>query len=189
MKRLRRIVGAWPVLALALLTGIWSGCETTKEFPPNAGTGYDDRGRPGDRINILFTEPGLPSNWEQRIGENGMISLPLGRSVEAAGKTKSEMEEAIRKVYVPGLYHRMTVVVELEDRYYFVKGEVKTPGQLRYTGSITILKAITAAGDYTQFADRGHVRLVRNDETYRVNHENFDLPVHPGDTIIVDRRL
>lgn len=118
-----------------------------------------------------------------------MISLPFGRSVEAVGKTKSELEQAIRDIYIPELYNRMTVVVDLEDRFYFVKGEVRNPGQLKYISSMTVLSAITAAGDYNPYADRGHVRLVRNGETFRISDNKFDTPILPGDTIIVDRRF
>ena len=58
------------------------------------------------------------------------ISLPLGQSVEAEGKTKAELEKAIHDVYVPELYRRLSVNVKLEDRYYWVKGEVRNPNQL-----------------------------------------------------------
>ena len=150
---------------------------------------YMTKAQIGDKLTIQFTEPGLPSPWEQTIGENGRITLPLGQSVEAAGKTKAELEKAIHSVYVPELYRRMSVNVRLEDRYYWVKGEVRNPNQLKYISSVTILKAIAAAGDYTEFADRGHVRLVRNGEMVRVSNKNFDMPVYPGDTIIVDRRF
>lgn len=182
------IVRAWPLLAWGLFAGILTGCNTVEPPPPGPGA-YDDQVKVGHKITILFTEPGMPSPWAQTVAENGKISLPHGLSAEAAGKTTTELAEDIREIYVPHLYRRMTVVVQLEDRYYWVKGEVRSPGQLRYTGSTTILNAITAAGDYTEFADRGHVHLVRNNETYRVGNNHFDTPVYPGDTIIVDRRL
>src|SRR5690606_17693294 len=110
-----------------------------------------------------------------------------GRSVEAVGKTKAELEKAIHDVYVPELYRRMSVNVSLEDRYYWVKGEVRNPTQLKYISSMTVLKAIAAAGDYTEFADRGHVQWVRNGEAMRVNKSQFDTPSYPGDIIVVDR--
>lgn len=191
MNRFDRVFRAWPLLALAFVGVLLGGCETLPEVevgdePPLQ---YMTQARVGDKLTIQFTEPGLSSPWEQTIGENGHISLPLGQSVEAEGKTKAELEKAIHDVYVPELYRRLSVNVKLEDRYYWVKGEVRNPNQLKYISSVTILKAIAAAGDYTDFADRGHVRLVRNGEAVRVNNNNFDMPVYPGDTIIVERRF
>lgn len=188
MKQLRRIGSALPLLAMVVATVMWTGCGSNPPVPEGPG-GYSDLAQAGNIITVQFTEPGMPGTWEQTIGQNGMISLPLGRSVQAAGKSTSELEKAIHDIYVPELYRRMTVVVNLENRFYWVKGEVRNPGQLKYLGSTTILNAITAAGDYTDFADRGHVRLVRDGKTYRVDNSDFETPIYPGDTVIVDRRL
>ena len=100
-------------------------------------------------------------------------------------------------MYVPGYFRSLTVTVQLKERWFFVRGEVKNPGQKPYLGSMTVLKAISAAGDFTDFANRSHVRLTRADGTRTVTVDckkalknfRYDLPVYPGDVIHVSRRI
>lgn len=153
--------------------------------------------RPGDRINIDFIDtPGLPSNWQQTVREDGSITLPLGQTVRAAGLRKGELETAIHDLYVPRILRRLTVNVRAEQRSYFVSGEVKVPGQKEHTGLITALKAVAAAGDFTDFANKSKIEIIRaNGEKIKVNGKKAiddpsrDVPVYPGDRVHVYRRL
>jgi protein involved in polysaccharide export with SLBB domain len=65
-----------------------------------------------------------------------------------------------------------------------------------YNGSITVSKAITAAGDFTDFANHSNVWLIRaNGQRYLLNMDDIlsgeapDPPVYPGDQIVVGRRI
>ena len=65
-----------------------------------------------------------------------------------------------------------------------------------YAGDITVSKAITSAGDFTDFADRSDVTLIRaNGDRFLLNMNHIlsgkdpDPPVFPGDQIKVGRRL
>jgi polysaccharide export outer membrane protein len=195
------------ILALiALVVGLQMGCVTTDTVPPMAedpalapvtpgltSTEY----RPGDRINIDFIDtPGLPSNWQQTVREDGTITLPLGQTLRAAGLRKGDLESGIRDLYVPRILRRLTVNVRAEQRSYFVSGEVKTPGQKEHTGLITALKAVAAAGDFTDFANKSKIEVIRaNGEKIKVNGKKAlddpsrDVPVYPGDRVHVHRRL
>jgi protein involved in polysaccharide export with SLBB domain len=55
-------------------------------------------------------------------------------------------------------FKTLTVTVRLEDRYFFVGGQVRMPGQKLYLSEMTVTKAIQAAGDFTDFANRGRLR-------------------------------
>jgi polysaccharide export outer membrane protein len=139
---------------------------------------------------------GLPSPWLQTVREDGSISLPLNQTVVAGGKRKGELEKAIHDVYVPNILKRVTVNVRSEDRTYFVTGEVRTPGQKPHPGLITALRAIGAAGDFTDFANRSNVEIIRaNGDKVTMNAKDaqrdpsLDLPVYPGDTVHVNRRF
>ena len=79
---------------------------------------------------------------------------------------------------------------------FYVGGEVKNQGRISYIGPITVLKAIQSAGDFTDFAQRKRVKLTRlNGKTETINcikareDPRLDLPVFPGDTIHVPRRI
>lgn len=190
----------------ALFSGLLIGCSTPTAAPSSGvdpatapvipgltSTEY----RPGDRINIDFTDnPGLPSNWQQTVREDGTITLPLGHTVRAAGLRKGDLEVAIRDIYVPHILRRLTVNVRAEQRSYFVSGEVRTPGQKEHTGLITAMKAVAAAGDFTDFANKSKIEIIRaNGEKIKVNGKKAlddpsrDVPVYPGDTVHVHRRI
>lgn len=120
----------------------------------------------------------------------------IGR-VQAAGKTAGELEDLIHKLYVPAIYRHLNVTVRTSnDRVYYVRGEVRQPGRQIYVGQITVTKAITSAGDFTDFANRKKVVLIRaNGQRFKLNADAIlngdepDPPVYPGDQIEVARRI
>lgn len=93
-----------------------------------------------------------------------------------------------------------TVVVPVADVVY-VQGEVKTPGAVKYTKDLTIVRAIVQAGGFTPLAAAKRVTLLRTDgakrESLRVNVQDMmtdpetaaDMPLRPNDIIIVPQRL
>jgi protein involved in polysaccharide export with SLBB domain len=90
----------------------------------------------------------------------------------------------------------MTVTIIPADRFYYVTGEVKKPGPEPYLGETDIIKAISAALDFTDFGNKHKVRLTRaNGQTQVINVQRilddpqYDVPVYPGDKIYVPRRL
>ena len=80
--------------------------------------------------------------FEEKIKEDGTITLLLNQTFKAAGKTRGELEKEIRERYVPRLLQYMTVTVKQQDRWYYVDGEVKSPNRQIYNSRITVLKAI-----------------------------------------------
>jgi protein involved in polysaccharide export with SLBB domain len=183
---------------LILVVGLHSGCATA----PQEGNRVvekptDSTYRPGDKILIDFADnPGIPPSWQQTVREDGTIGLPFNETVVAAGKHKAQLEAAIHDIFVPKILKRLTVNIRAEQRYYFVTGEVKNPGQKEHTGLITVMKAIGAAGDFTDFADKSDIDVTRFDgEIVEVNGKDIlrgaikDVPVYPGDRVHVNRRF
>lgn len=152
----------------------------------------------GDKLTIEFTDMPvtLPSR-EERIKEDGTITLLEGKTFVAAGKTRGQLEREIHDFYVPRFYLKMTVSVQQqkETQFYYVRGEVKTPGRQVYISRITVLRAIGSAGDFTDFARKTAVQLVRADgrkiiiNAKKALHDaKLDLEIFPGDTVYVPRR-
>jgi polysaccharide export outer membrane protein len=154
----------------------------------------------GDTVTVTLS--GLPTEdtplpQEKTINEDGSMTLAdIGR-IEAAGKTPGELEDFIHDQYVPKIYTHVTVTIKTSgDRVYFVRGEIKNPGRLIYVGPITVSKAITSAGDFTDYANHHNVDLIRgNGKQYELNIDRIlegradDPPVFPGDQIVVHRKL
>jgi polysaccharide biosynthesis/export protein VpsN len=198
------------VLAIALIGLVFTGCETLN----NSGSGLGSTNAPavtgaeplktsdiigvGEKLTIEIRDTGGVEDraFNQTVGEDGKITLLYNKSVMAAGRKKAELEEAIHDLYVPTLFKRMTVVVKRDELSFFVTGEVKMEGQKPYVGRITGLRAIGAAGGFTDFAKRTNVQITRangNKVKFNANKAlkdpSMDPPVYPGDTVHVDRRF
>jgi polysaccharide export outer membrane protein len=151
----------------------------------------------GDTVTVNLS--GLPNPIDphtEPIKEDGTITMPDIGHVQAAGKTAGELQNDIYTNYVPRLYLHLTVTVSTGDRVYYVRGQVNKPDRLIYVGETTVTKAITSAGDFTDFANRRNVLLIRaNGQQIKVNcnkvlaGEAPDPPVYPGDQIVVKKSI
>src|ERR1035438_2917091 len=191
------------LLVLVLFSVALTGCKTADySAAMEAPTGTDTNTvlpplKVGDTVTISFAGIEDLTPQEKPIKDDGSITLPdIGR-VQAAGKTAGELEDAIHDLYVPKIYKHLNVTVKTSNQLtFFVRGEVKSPNAIQYYGPTTVTKAITAAGDFSDFANRKKVILTRaNGQRFRLNcvkildGEPPDPPVYPGDQIEVKKRL
>jgi len=160
----------------------------------------DGRIKPGEPLDIKFSDiPTVQPPFDDKVKEDGTITLMYNQTFKAAGLTKGELERAIRERYVSDWFQNLTVTVTRIEvvRSYFVEGEVKQPGQRGYTGPITLSQAITACGGFTDFASKSGIRLIRagSGRTERHNwnkilsHPELDPEVYPNDKIHVKRSI
>lgn len=200
MKQLRNFA---LTLGIVLAAFFLNGCHSGPKFqdvPQSVLLGAaGDKLHIGDTVTVVFASPDgtqiLPIHTEQ-IKEDGTITLTLIGSVQAVGKTAGELQRDIHDAYVPKYYNNLNVTVTPPSRVYFVGGEVRTPGPKDYLGQTDIVKAIQAAGDFTDFAKKTKVRVTRADghtEIVNVNKAiedpRFDVQIYPGDRIVVPRRI
>lgn len=155
-----------------------------------------DEIRVGEKITVYITDIPRPYTHQQQVREDGTIQLPLDVVVVAAGKRKNELQEEIRKAYVPKFYNRCTVVVETEERFIYVDGQVRQPGRYAFTGEMTVLRAISVAGGFTEFANKKNVTLIRPGgkkitvDCKRAEQDpRYDVPIFPGDSVLVKRKF
>ncbi len=209
-----KFLGRWSfVFAFLLAAFCFSGCKTTPDFADsqaaNASVGGADGAiradagssteliHVGDSLVIIFSDLPITSNpFEVRVSDDGSITLILNQKFVAAGKTRAQLENEIRERYVPKYYVRMTVTIKPQERMYYVAGEIRSPGPKLYMGPMTVLKAIASAGDFTDFAKKTKVTLIRfNGKKEIINcikaqgNPELDVPVYPGDSIRVPRRF
>jgi polysaccharide biosynthesis/export protein VpsN len=153
--------------------------------------------RVGDVVHVnLLDIPQPPPQIAIRIPEDGRITLPWNITVDARGKTISQLQEEIRNAYVPRFFVRLTVNIKSEERWYYVGGEVRAPARQVYSGEMTVLRAIDTVGGFTDFANRKNIELRRsNGQTFKINwnkaikDQKLDLPVYPNDQITVHKRV
>ena len=150
-------------------------------------------------LKITFRGPvsGQIPDHEDRVSEEGLINLPQVGEIKAAGKSRIDLQKEITKLYVPAYYKHLTVTIAPDQRFFYVQGQVNKPDRHFYAGELTVLRAISVAGDFTDFADKTDVKLIRSDGSIEVinckkalsNPTEFDVEVLPGDTINVPMRL
>ena len=190
--------------ALLLTLVLWTGCVTTGS---DTGTTAADTNSPpvtlrdelrvDDLVTLIYSGvPMPPEKHEERIKDDGTITLYLIGAVKAVGKTAGQLQKEITDLYVPKYYKHLNVVVLTENRYFYVDGSVKIPSRLPHQGELTVLKAITAAGGFTDFANKKKVQVVRaNGQKITVDcvkalkDPKLDLPIYPGDKITVPPRF
>ena len=215
MKALKRITCCLAAVLGIIGTGlVLTGCQTGPVFAnfPEASSSPEAGGNPpaynppagpsdvlniGDVVTINFNsgdQAPLPAHQEA-IKDDGRITPPYVGSIVANGKSPGALQAELQKLYNV-LYRNMTVTVTSKDRYYYVSGEVKNPGPKPYLGDTDILKAISSAGDFTEFAKKTQVRINRaNGKTEIIDYNRAiedpkqDVSIYPGDKIFVPRRF
>jgi polysaccharide export outer membrane protein len=153
----------------------------------------------GDLVVVNFSglsDVMIPPH-EERVKEDGTITLPFIGSVVARGKGPGELQKEIRAKYVEGKIYpaNLNVTVKGQERSFFVDGEVRMPNRYVWAEGMTVLKAVASAGGFTDFAKRSKVTVTRMDgRKFTINCEKamenpeLDLPVYPGDRVLVPRR-
>jgi protein involved in polysaccharide export with SLBB domain len=177
---------------------------TSPSVAPNPATGANAESyeiiQPGNILLITFADLPPPplGAFDQRVRDDGTITLIYNQVFHATGKRTGDLEKEIHDFYVPRYFINLTVTVRIssETRSYYVDGEVRVPSKYPYTASITVSKAIAAAGGFTDFANKRKVQLIRpKGGTQTVNYNNvlahpeLDPQVFPEDRIHVKRRL
>lgn len=109
------------------------------------------------------------------VSEAGTIDFPILGEVKVVGLTRSQVAELIKKKLVEqSLVKDPVVVVEFANLSFSVMGEVNRPGrQMIDRDRITILDALSMAGDLTIHGQRKNVLLLRQEggrqKSYRID--------------------
>jgi polysaccharide export outer membrane protein len=197
---MRSLAVAAVLMALVIVVG--AGCGGPKRTPPPTPGGdpvETYRVVPGDVLKIEGGKnPAISKNV--RVDEQGYINLLYLGKLEAAGKTKSELEAAIDQAYKDsGQFADSQVGVTILTLYYYVDGQVALRGQKTYVREIRLYQAIVDAGGFSIYANPAKVRVLRPQEgkdplVYVINCKRImtgkdpdSFIVLPNDTILVPR--
>ncbi len=172
------LILAWCGWLLGLL-GAWGNAQ--------AGDADSYKLAPDDQIAVVvFNEPDL-SLEKVRIAPNGTISMPLIGQVKVAGLTAEQAAEKITDLLKDGYLKKPAVTVSvIEYRLFYVNGEVKRPGGYGYRDGLTVHKAVTLAGGFSERADPDKITLMHEGSKEEVNDVKLTDPVRPGDIITVE---
>lgn len=158
------------------------------------GSGYDIKIAPDDELSIvvssrvpeataMFNQPlnntarrgdyntqPTPRLQSYIVDKQGDIVMPVLGRLNVAGKSTAEIEQMITN-RVSATVKDPFVRVELVGFYVNVMGEVKNPHRI-YVNSqrFTLLDALSAAGDLTEYGQRGTVMVIRNEDGKQTYH-------------------
>lgn len=104
---------------------------------------------PGDALDVkFFNVPEI--NESQIVRPDGKINLQLVGEVSVWGRTPSELQNELVRLYTPELKTpKLTVTVRsLANRRVYVGGLVQKPGVIEMPHQLTVLEAIMQAGGF-----------------------------------------
>ncbi len=165
MNKMNRFLFVGMLLSAPMLVPL--GCRTTPDtsgfesIPPVALLLL-----PGDDVEIsIFGVPDL--NTVQRIRPDGNLSVKLFGDIQAAGKSPSELQKELTKLYEPQIQVKAITVIARSSAAVYVSGAVSRPGKVEYLRPMTALEAIMEAGGFDQKAGarRGKVRVIRTENS------------------------
>jgi len=183
---MRRVVLLMPLAALAACADPAAGLQP---LPTGERSAY--RLGPEDQVRVtVFNDPRLTGEF--RVTDAGSLALPLVGSVQAAGRTTSEVERAIEQVMTQrNLFRDPSVAVQVVNyRPVFVLGQVERGGQFPYQPGMTALSAVAVAGGFNYRALRDYVSVTRVTEDgrpqeFRAARQSLLMP---GDVVTVFER-
>lgn len=161
--------------------------------------------QPGDRLSILVSskDPNLAYLYNLQVvghyrsttsnnnlstssiasytvDEDGCIDFPYLGKLHIQGMTRSQVAEFVKASLIKNdMLKDPTVTVDFRDMYFSVTGEVKNPGRFVIDhDKVTILDALSQAGDLTIYGRRDNVLVMRQEgktqNVYRIDLANAD---------------
>lgn len=149
------------------------------------------------------TSPAMPRQTDAApvgylVNSEGDIVFPILGKIHVAGLTNIELANLIQSLIIDGGYINDPIVtVKLLNYKIYIMGEVKLPGVKKIeTERVTIMEALSMAGDLTIFGKRNNISIIREVNGVREiasidvsNKTIFDSPYYylqPNDVIYVE---
>jgi polysaccharide export outer membrane protein len=172
--------------------------ETVQPAVSNPGVDADYIIGPGDQIGIsVWRDENLTRTVV--VLPDGKIYFPLIGEVEAGGKTVSQLKEELEKRlsrYVSDT--GVTVDVrQSNSMIIYVVGKVNAPGRQILLANTNVLQALAMVGGLNPFADKGDIKIFRQeggrtvvfnfdyDDVAEGRHLETNIALKRGDVIIV----
>ena len=139
-----------------------------------------------DVIRIqVFGEDDL--TMESRVSGEGKINYPLLGMLQVEGRTTEELQQELTVRLGSGFVRLPKVSVSIvRHRNFYVSGEVKTPGGYPYEEGLTVQKALSIAGGFTEKAEKQGLKVTRlaegRVETLAIGPDDV---IQPNDILMV----
>ena len=166
----------------------------------------------GDKITYRVLEDQDPNQGPDGGRLRGPMDVPYFGLVQARKRPASNWPSRSSAYLKKQNYRRATVILSLQEiNRKRILGKVYVVGQVKQSGPLeipddevfTVSKAILKAGGFSDFADKGHVKLVRGGahgedsktaiiinvaEIWEKGKTSNDVPVQAGDVVFVPKK-
>jgi len=155
----------------------------------------------GDVVGITF-QYSTNFNSVQKIALDGMLNLDMVGTIKAAGKSVTELQQDLTRVYQTLAKGDVaTVKLISSDASVYVSGSVLRPGMVAMDRPLTVVEAIMAAGGFDNArAKLSDVTILRiehgRQQTYHINakkvlegKEKMPFYLKPFDIVFVSAKV
>ena len=193
------------VLALAAM-----GCTSPTAQPPDSAAALTGAAAaeyvigPGDGLDVfVYSAPELSATGLP-VRPDGRISIPLVPDIVAAGRSPTQLATDIRERLLPYVFEpNVTVMVRnfvgSPAQQVRIIGEAAQPRVLPYREGMTVVDAVIEARGLTRYAAGNRAEIIRRgglgtapstlrvrlDDLMRGGDMRQDVPLRPGDTIVI----
>lgn len=140
-----------------------------------------------DQISIsMWGEPKFDGSYA--IRPDGKINMPLIGEIYAVGLTPMQLQETINKAALSELKTpRCTVnVIGVHSKRIYFDGDGIAPGAMDLVIPTRILEAISARGGFRDFADKKHIKILRDGKLFMtVNYNDLISGKRPEVNILL----
>jgi polysaccharide export outer membrane protein len=119
---------------------------------------------------VIFNIPPATNNLIQgyQVSASGNIDMPIIGNIKAVGLYKDQLEKILEDKLTPYVKNPSVLVRFLQFNVN-VLGEVRSPGVHKFAlDRVTIIDAISAAGDLTDYGKREDVTLIREENGKKI---------------------
>ncbi len=114
----------------------------------NGDDALDYKIGPGDAVKIFVYE-NAEYNDVYRVGPDGKISLPIIGTIDARGKTREGLSEAIKSALTRYIASPLVTVIitEYNNNYVYLLGDIEKPGRYDIKGEMDMFAVLPLIGE------------------------------------------
>jgi polysaccharide export outer membrane protein len=145
---------------------------------------------PNDQVRVqVYNEATITGDYV--VDSAGFLAIPVAGRVKAAGLTAEQLESRITSKLNAGILKDARVTVQVSNYApFYIRGEVKKPGEFPYKPGLTLGDAVALAGGYTYRADESRAFVRPAGTSAEIARPlDVDPPISPGDNIRIPERF
>ncbi len=156
--------------------------------------------QPGGRLKItVYREQDLSGVYE--VDPSGKLTFPLIGEIQVAGLRIGELRDKLISDLKKYLVNPQVGISRAEDavKSISVLGHVAKPGTYDYAPGSTLMRLISAAGGFSESANKRKIKIVRAFDGKKkiiivngsdiINGEAADPPIEAGDIVFVPESI